>query len=305
MGRSKGKKFQNRCGEWSFWQSAGANQYRFRAFYNQIVNMAMSRFEWDGLPDTCNEWFLERELIFNGCAVITLAEVGGQDVFLSLQAQQQGAPNMYGLPSAWRGIGVNRTNVAGNPSTGVFVYDNLNRTPVIDALGMYAYELADLMALKGLNRQQQKAPYILKGPQSSYQDMVNLYKQIAGNEPAVIADSDIDVINVDAISTGVQYLADKIDADIENTWRKVYGVLGINDQPYKGERMLTEEIAEHSEPSDMTRLSPLTARRTACDWLNDRFGLNVSVSWRRDWQGKANDAVIGTWRGANDGIDAV
>lgn len=29
-----------------FWESAGANQMYYRIFFNQIMSMALSRFEW-------------------------------------------------------------------------------------------------------------------------------------------------------------------------------------------------------------------------------------------------------------------
>lgn len=117
--------------------------------------------------------------------------------------------------------------------------------------------------------------------------MVNLYKQIAGNEPAVLANPDISTIEINALSTGVEYIADKIDEDIENTWRKVYGLLGVNNAPYKAERQIESEVMEHSEPSEINRLSPLVARQQAVEWINKQLGYNIQVEWRRDWDGKS------------------
>lgn len=284
------------CGGQSFifWQSAAANTFRYTTFLNQIMNIALARFEWIGLPNTCDERYIENQLLKNGMASIAADPQGH---IYSLQVSSNGPINMYDYPSQWSALGTNGTTYETDWSHGAIVYDNLNRTPIISGLEMYAYELADLIALKTTNRQQQKAPFILTGPISKVNDMTNLYKQIAGNEPAVLANPDISQIQIEAFQTGVAYIADKIDEDIENTWRKIYGLLGVNNAPYKAERQLESEVIEHSEPAEINRLSPLVCRRKAADWINKTLGTHIEVNWRRDWMGKAQlgtlDSVIG------------
>lgn len=284
------------CGgqQFIFWQSAAANSFRYATFLDQIMNIALARFEWNGLPETCDERYIENQLLKNGMVSIAADPYGH---IYSLQVNGNGPINMYDYPSRWRALGSNGVTYEANWDRGAIVYDNINRTPILSGIEMYAYELADLMALKTTNRQQQKAPFILTGPVSKLNDMTNLYKQIAGNEPAVLANPDISQIQIQAFQTGVSYIADKIDEDIENTWRKIYGLLGVNNAPYKAERQLESEIIEHSEPAEISRLSPLTCRRKAADWINKVLGTSISVNWRRDWDGKAQmgalDAITG------------
>ncbi|WP_186832164.1 hypothetical protein [Streptomyces sp. ISID311] len=268
-----------------YWQSAGANNQRYLTFLDQITNIALSRFQWFNLPDTCNERYLETVLLHSGMATIS-KRISNNHLY-SLRVAGNYGIDMYGNIEAWYCLGDNGFGFNANWSSGAVIYENLNRTPIYPGLKMYAYELADLMALKLLNRQQQKAPYIITGPESKKNDMVNLYKQIAGNEPAVLANPDISTIEINALSTGVEYIADKIDEDIENTWRKVYGLLGVNNAPYKAERQIESEVMEHSEPSEINRLSPLVARQQAVEWINKQLGYNIQVEWRRDWDGKS------------------
>lgn len=278
-------KRRNRCNpNFVFWQSAGANQIRYQTFLNQIVNISLSRFQWSNLPKTCDERYIERQLLLNG--MVSIAMNRGDKQIYSLQVSGSGPINMYDNPSSWRALGTNGFTYQADWRYGVIVYDNLNRTPMFDGLRMYAYELADLMALKTLNRQQQKAPFLLIGPEGKKMDMVNIYKQIAGNEPAVLANPDIRNVDIQAIQTGVTYIAKDVDEDIENTWRKVYGLLGINNSPYKAERQIESEVVEHNEPAEISRLSPLVCRRKAADWVNDVLGTDIQVDWRRDWDGK-------------------
>lgn len=281
-----------------FWQSAAANSIRFSTFRNQIINMALSRFEWVGLPSTCDSRYLEWQLLFNGCASIAMSP---RNTILSLQAVQRGI-NMYGNPTEWIALGENGTRYSCNWSNGAIVYDSWTRQTIVPGIEMYAYELADLIAIKDLNRTHQKVPFILKGPVSKRNDMINIYKQISGNEPAIIADNDISIINIDAIKTDVDYLAADIDEDIENTWRKVYGLLGINNAPYKAERQVAGEVTEHSEPAEFNRLAPLECRRIAARHINEVLGTDIDVIWRRDWMGKATDMKFGLIGGDNNDI---
>lgn len=296
MSRSKRR---NRCNpNFAFWQSAGANQIRYQTFLNQILNIALSRFQWSNLPKTCDERYIERQLLLNG--MVSIAMNRGDNQVYSLQVSGNGPINMYDNPSSWRALGTNGFTYQADWRYGAIAYDNLNRTPMFDGLRMYAYELADLMALKALNRQQQKAPFLLIGPESKKMDMVNIYKQIAGNEPAVLANADIRNIDIQAIQTGVSYIAKDVDEDIENTWRKVYGLLGINNSPYKAERQIESEVVEHNEPAEISRLSPLVCRRKAADWVNDVLGTDIQVDWRRDWDGKEQLAEFQELYGSGD-----
>lgn len=300
---SRSKRRARACGgspNFVYWQSAAANQSRYNAFFDQILNIALSRFQWSGLPKTCDERYIERQLLFNGMVSIAMNRKDGN--VYSLQVNANGPINMYGNPTSWRALGTNGFTYPCNWRYGAIVYDNLNRTPIMGGIRMYAYELADLMALKTLNRQQQKAPFIMTGPESKKTDMVNLYKQIAGNEPAVLTNPDISNINIQSFTTGVEYIASEVDEDIENTWRKIYGLLGINNSPYKAERQIESEVVEHNEPAEIARLSPLVCRRTAAQWVNDVLGTDIRVDWRRDWDGKEELAMFQQAFGTGDDV---
>lgn len=300
---SRSKRRARACGaspNFVYWQSAAANQSRYDAFFDQILNIALSRFQWSNLPKTCDERYIERQLLFNGMVSIAINRKDGK--VYSLQVNANGPINMYDNPTSWRALGTNGFTYPCNWRYGAIVYDNLNRTPIMAGIRMYAYELADLMALKTLNRQQQKAPFIITGPDSKKTDMLNLYKQIAGNEPAVLTNPDISNINIQSFITGVEYIADKVDEDIENTWRKIYGLLGINNSPYKAERQIESEVVEHNEPAEIARLSPLVCRRTAAQWVNDVLGTDIRVDWRRDWDGKEELATFQQAFGSGDDV---
>ena len=118
--------------------------------------------------------------------------------------------------------------------------------------------------------------------------MTNLWKQIAGGEPAVIGTDGLSQIEVKAISTEVPFLASEIDAAIQNCWTRTYQLLGIDALPFKQERQVEDEVISQEAPSSMQAFGFLAARREACAALNRKFGQYlpepITVTMRTDWE---------------------
>ena len=254
-----------------YWESADYNSRLVRYYENLIMCMAMSRFRWLNLPPTCNERYLEWTLCLQGVATIAFPKKQ-RGVFYSTQAVQQGPYNIYDNPTKWESFGNNGWRFDCDNTNGVLIYDNISRYPIMEGIRLYAEELARIRITRTINRMHQLVPFVLKGPQEKEQDMRNLYKQVAGGEPAVIATNGIDAIEVDAIKTDVPYIAHDLNEDEENTWKQIYTMLGLANVPFKAERQTEDEIAAQKGPTQLTLLSYLEERRRSVRKLNARFG---------------------------------
>ena len=148
--------------------------------------------------------------------------------------------------------------------------------------------MTDLTRTEQINRLHQKTPYLLTGPQDKKIDLQNIWKQVAGGEPAVIGTDGLSQIEVSAIKTDGPYLASEIDAGLQNCWTRIYQLLGIDSLPFKQERQVEDEIISQQTPSSVQALGFLAARREAAEVLNTRFGQYLSepitVTMREDWQ---------------------
>lgn len=267
----------------SYWQSRNFNQIAYNSFRDQIINIATSRFKWLNLPETCDERYLERILLFEGCATIARPKTGAfKDMFFSTQLMPNKEPNIYDNYIAWDSVGNNGWRFSCDASNGVVIWDNRNRTPITPMINMLARELADIMRTKTINRMHQKIPYILVGPEEKKMDMTNIFKQIAGNEPAIIATNGLSSIEIKALQTDVEYLADKFEEDIRQTWNTVYTLLGIENVQEKKERQIYGELNAQKYPDMIMNYNYIECRRYAAEQLNKRFGLNIKVV-------KAND----------------
>lgn len=272
----------------TYWQTEAYNQQLFNMFQNDLVELALSRFRWVGLPETCNERYLEWTLLTEGAATLAYPSLAS-DTLLSLKAVQQGAPNMYDEPRAWRAIGATgKTNFMCNWTNGVWIWENATRYPLMVKINIWARELADIMRTKQINRFHMRMPLVITGPQDRAYDVQNFYKSIATGDPFVLAFDNFSDIQTSATmpERAKEFIGDKLDADWRNTWDAIYRELGIDSMPFKEERMIEDEVNSTMQPTELARLSPLTTRRAACDKLNARFGNKltepITVVWARD-----------------------
>lgn len=254
-----------------YWQSDALNNQTYWYYVNIITQIAMSRFRWLNLPSTCDERFLEWTLCYEGVATIAFPKKL-KGTFYSTQAVTEGPINVYDNPTKWRSFGNNGWNFYCNNNNGVLVYDNVTRYPIMEGIQLYANELTHIRMTKRMNRMHQQIPWILKGPQEKRQDMANLFKQVAGGEPAILATNGIDNIEFDALQTNVPYLGEELAQDEINVWNRIYTMLGIENNLFKAERQTEDEIRAQKSPTALVLLASLNERRKAADKLNTRFG---------------------------------
>lgn len=274
-----------------FFQSAEFNNRCYLMYRQWLESIAVNRFKWVNLPVTCDERYIELNLYFQGVATIAHPE-GAPDLWYSLQAAPTQQPNCYDNPKSWTCLGQDGTNFSADPTTGVIIYDNRMRLPLESHLSMFARRLAEYDRTLDVNMLQQRTPFIITGPREKEMDVINVVKQIAGGEPAIVGyDNLTDLIHVDAIHTNVPCLASEIQTAKHNLWNDVYRLLGINTVNEKSERLIADEVNIQNTPSELMALDPLTARREACEAFNETFHpvRPLQVYWRKDWEGDTFD----------------
>ena len=270
MSKSRKMRRRNSFGLDNYWQTSDYNSALFMMYRQQIIKLAMNRFKWINLPPTCNERYLEMTLLFQGIATIAFPSKQ-RGTFYSTQVAQMSPPNVYDNPTKWLSVGNNGWRFKCSNRNGVIVWDNRARYPLMQMVDMWARELVDIRRTKQLNRMHVKTPYLIKCSPEQEQQAENIYKQMAGGEPAIITTTGIENIDIDVIKTDVPYLGEELTAEEINTWQQIYQMLGIENLTFKAERMVQDEVNKRDEPSDLMALDGLNCRREACEQLNERF----------------------------------
>ena len=280
---------KNSRGNRNYWQSAARNSESYRMYYNWILSLALTRFKWINLPETCDERFLEFTLLTQGMATIATPRDGKfSGFFYSTQVCANGTPNVYDTPRSWYSYGNNGWHFECDNNNGVLIYENLQRMPIIPTISLYAQRLAEMDRTLEINLNAQKSPFIFTCSQQQQQDLVNLMKNVLGGEPAILGTKNMnDLVNsIQVLNTQVPFIGEQIQSAQQTMWAQIYNFLGIKSLPRKTERMIQDEVSSVNMPTELRALDGLTARRAACDKLNARFGAYldapISVVWRED-----------------------
>lgn len=276
-----------------FWESARMNNGTYRQYYNRLVELSISMFEWKNLPDTVDPRFLELTLFADGQAVFFKDEELG---YLALQNAMNGDFDVYRIPINRRAFAVNGYQRKLTNKDSVIVYNNyLHTNSQLDA-DMFARRLYNLDRAIDVNANAQKTPVLIKCSQEERLTLLNVYKQWDGNEPLIMGDKGLNTNAMSVLKTDAPYVCDKLYQLKTQIWNEALTYMGIsNINVQKKERLITDEVTRNQGGTIASRYSRLNARRDACKKINAMFGLEVWCDCREDYQtvDDGNDTVNG------------
>lgn len=280
-----------------FGESAVMNNATYSQYFNRLVELSISMFEWQGLPETVDPRYLELHLFQNGSMVYFRDEVMGD---LCLDCIANGQFDVYGNPISRRAYSsYNQYQKTLNESDSVIIWNNYLRQPSVLDVKMFAKRLYNLDRIIDVNANAQKTPVLVQGTEKQRLTLVNLYKEFDGNAPFIFGDKNLDLNSLRAISTNAPYVADKLYQLKTQIWNEALTYLGISNlNIQKKERMITDEVQRNQGGTIASRYSRLEARREAVDKINRMFGTDISVDYREDLQITNNNVNV---TGNNEG----
>lgn len=266
-----------------FDESAILNNRTYVQYVNRLTELAISMFEWKGLPESVDSRYIELHLFSNGCMVYFDDEVMGN---LCLDCTYNGGLDVYGYPILRRAYSsYNGYNRLLKNSNSVIIWNNLLHIPSEADIRAYARRLWMLDRIIDVNANAQKTPILVQGNEKQRLSLINLYKEYDGNAPVIFGDSSLNTDGLKSISTGAPYVADRIYELKTQIWNEALTYLGIsNINTQKKERLITDEVTRNQGGTVASRYSRLEARRQAVERINAMFGTSIEVSYREDYQ---------------------
>lgn len=278
----------------SFHNTLMANGATYVQYYNRLMELSMSMFEWKNLPDTVDERYLELGLFSSGCMVFFKDDVIGE---LALNMTYQGGFDIYGEPTRRRAYSrYNQFQTTLDKDSSVIIWNNMLRTNSALDVQMFAYRLYNLDRIVDINANAQKTPVLITCDEKQKLTMKNLYMQYEGNYPVIFGDSNLDIKSLSVLKTDAPFVSDKIYDLKVKIWNEALTYLGIsNINTTKKERMITDEVIRNQGGTIASRYSRLESRRRAVKKINKMFGLNITVDYREDFQSTSieNDTLGG------------
>lgn len=305
MGRKNRNKRADFYGD-HFWQTDSYNFRTYNKNLDLLLALAINRFRWVGLPETCDARYLERALHRNGIATLSHKADDATPVYTTLQALPNGQYNMYGIPIAWRAVGYDGlTDYPVTNDNGELCYYSYSRVSPWNALEIYARKMAHYERTEDVNLSQQMKPFIGIAPQEKRLELINLLKQVEGGEPAILGDEKmLDLVNnVTVIDTKVPIITEELARSHQNVLNQALLYLGIPHLAFeKGERMIEDEARANTAPTNVMLLDCLQARREFCDKVNRKFGLDIHVYFNDDWESYNYNYLNNAEQLAQDGL---
>lgn len=267
----------------TYWQSASFNSRTYMMWLDYAQSLALNRFKWLNLPSGCDERYLEIQLLTRGMASIA-HKPDMPDIWQSLEANPTGLISPYGLPLNWQARGANGDMYGATWESGALCFDTQSRSNVWNGIELICRKLTHIARTDDINLSHQQTPWFLTCPEEKRQELINIYKMIAGGEPAILGNDSLrGLIDITAINTSVEFLGDKLDTKRNNQLTQLYQYLGIEHLAFqKGERMIESEAEGNRKPTTTRLLDFLNARRECAEYLNERFGFDIEVVFNDD-----------------------
>lgn len=266
------------------------NDINYVQYFDRLTELAIAMFEWKNLPDSIDDRFLELALFHHGHAIFFKDEELG---YLGLKCNINGNFNVYGIPIKRHAYAVNGYHRDLDDTNSVIIYNNLLHKPSVHDVQMMARRLYDFDGIISTNSKAQKTPVLLTCEEQQRLTLRNVYTQYEGNIPVIFGTKDFKPDSIKAISTGADFIADKMYQLKTQYWNESLTYLGIqNVNTQKKERLLTDEAIRSQGGVIASRYSRLNARKKACDEINKMFGLNIDVVYRSDYREMDDEFMI-------------
>lgn len=254
------------------------NTMIFHDYYSRLKEIALSMFEWDGLPDTCNARFLEETLYLYGMAVF----VNDPNMsYLNLKVTPSDTLNVYNEPLSYTAFSTGYTETY-RADECVLIRNNYLCRSTETTLMLYAEKLAELDIAMTINAKAQKTPILIRCDDRTKMTLQALYGQYEGNHQVIFGAKSLMDKPLEVLRTDAPYVVDKLRDEKRALWNEALEFLGINTNPSdkKKERLIVSEVSSNNEQIEIQAECMLLTRQEACKQINEKFGLSLSVRKR-------------------------
>lgn len=254
-------------------------------YYDLIFKMATSRFEWENLPNGCDERTLEKTLFTNKMCALFYDDVLG---YLALPAVMEGGFDVNGDPLSVniysRYNGYHTSKKLGEY---VPVYNNDIRKPLCEFAALYAKRLYQIDCILSQNLNAQKKPYLIIAPQDVQLTLDNILNDLDNNVSSISLKNSFDMDWIKSLNLNAPYICDKLVELKNSVWNEMLTQLGIgNTSVQKKERVIRDEVMQNMGGVLINRETDLLSRKRACKLAKQYFGLDIDVHFNDFLDGK-------------------
>lgn len=257
------------------------NVATYQDLYKRLKAIALIMFKWENLPNGIPANFIEESLYSYGLVGFINDPVLGPMV---AKLNTAGKLNIYDEPVKYQAWAIGYSQKFDRDEI-VEIKNNYQIRPTHTTIELYANRIYEVERSAEVNIKLQKFPLIIRGPKSMLMSLKNIFAKFDGNQHAIFADPMLDDNAIRAIKTDVPYVADKLLVYKHELWNECLTFLGINNiNGDKKERLIVDEANANTQLIELSADIMLASRQEAVKEINKKFGLNIIVKLRRDFE---------------------
>lgn len=266
----------------------GLSRLEIEIEYQKYLNICLSLFKWENLPNNINPIFLERTLFYNGKGMFINDENLG---FMFVPCVASDKLNYQNEPISYSANANGYTKTFLKDEI-VLIRNNPLEIPTSEMLLNYCLKIAECSNITRINLQAQKTPILVVCDDKDLLTMKNLYKDYEGNIPVIFGDKNLNFENLKVLKTDAPFIIDKISDYKVILKNELLTNLGIdNTNIDKKERLITDEVNSNNKEVEINRNVMLNERKKACKLINKKFNLNVNVSINIEYEGEVGKEI--------------
>lgn len=251
------------------------NNLQCADIFNRFTQIALSRFKWTGLPESCNENALETTLFFYGKAVFFFDEDYG---YIHTPVQLPGPFNIYYESVVREAYSFGPFHRKLTMDDSVLIKSNRTMYPEYQIVWNYAPKIANVIRAIDVHTETLKRPFMIKCQEKEVTSVKRAISKINDNELAVVGDKFADPDSFKVFQIAKECYLAEFWANVKNYSNQVLSSLGVkNNFSTKKERQITSEVQGEENSVRHTLESDLAMRELAAKEINARYGLNVKV----------------------------
>ena len=254
-----------------------------RKYYNILFELYATTFKWENLPEEITrdggELYLEKVLCSEGKCLFFYDDILKEYLVHSFVGT---GINFYNMPTNYEVQAENGYYGKFTRENAVAIYNSPYFTSEINTINSYATKLAlcDLVAL--VNTKNQATPYIIKCGEGQRLTLTNALKQIYEFNSAIMVDDTFDENAIKIYPLNAPFVADAVYDLKTRYWQESLNFVGVGSGAQKKERVsVSEQMDSEGEKTAMLETRKVS-RDMAAEQINKMFGLNISVSVRKD-----------------------
>lgn len=254
------------------------NNLTFKVLYDKVRLLSMNQYTWGNLPDGMQERHIERHLFDRGMAGFYRKPKHG---FMCAECQNGVGVNPYGDPVSYNMHGFGFVDPIPAEDC-VIIENNMLRLATQDFVLFYVNKLAEAERTMDVNVKACKTPVIFACDDKDLLSFKRMFQQVDGNVPALFVDRGLNLDSIQAFLTGVQFMGNDLMDYKRSVEADLLTFLGINNPAVdKKERLITDEANSNNQLIASFGELQLEARKRACEAINDKWGLNITVERRQ------------------------